>query len=102
MEQFEYSTPYEAYKHLGMQLEWTKRDFEDIKLCDMDDKHIKNVITMLNTVLRTRTHNIYDGVTSSTEAWVMVLTDVQNIRRTNKLLKIKNKIYERQNRKKIN
>ena len=83
--QHEFDNPYEAYLELGMELEWTMRDFTEIKIKDMEDSHIANCIRMLNK-------NLVNDIKTSRHYWIQVFEDVQLKRRIYKINKLKNNI----------
>jgi len=74
----------DKYYKLKMELKWEMRDGNKIKLKDMKDLHIKNCINML-TKLPTNYQR---------KGWVFIFNDVLLRRRTLKINKIKNRIYE--------
>jgi hypothetical protein len=86
---FDSDSLYDKYKKLGMNLIWTKRNFEEIKICDMTDEHIKNVIRMLNK------KSIFNSIYDTTNEWLDIFADVLIKRRTIKLNKLKKNINER-------
>jgi len=91
-QQWEFEDILSAYNAFGMELLWTKRDFTEIKICDMDDNHINNTLGMLNKAIRYDKSRYKDSMKSSSEEWVEVFTDVQFKRRIIKLNKLKDNI----------
>ena len=81
-EEIEYDTIYDAYLDFGMELEWTMRDFTEIKLCDMTDEHIRGCINMLSK----------NKFKTNKQSWINVFQDVLMKRRTLKINKLKNNI----------
>lgn len=90
-EQYNFDNPYEAYQVLGMDMVWTMRDHNEIKLKDMDDSHVYNCIRMLNKNIN---KIIEPDIKTSSHYWVEVFEDVVLKRRLEKIKTIKNNINE--------
>lgn len=70
------------YNLLKMDMEWTMKNGDRIKLIDMKDSHIKNCINMLKKL----------EINYSRRAWIDIFCDVLLKRRFEKIEKIKIKI----------
>ena len=88
-EQYNFDNPYEAYQTISMDMVWTTRNFDEIKLKDMEDSHIYKCINMLKKNISKKS---FDGEKTNSEYWVDVFEDVVFKRRLEKIKTIKNNI----------
>lgn len=77
-----YQSILDTYKNVGMNMVWVMKDDTEIKIKDMEDRHIQNCINMLKN--KEKTHR--------RTAWIDVFEDVKIKRRKIKLIKIVSKI----------
>lgn len=87
--QYDFDNPYEAYQTIGMDMVWTMRNFDEIKIKDMEDSHVHNCIRMLKKNI---SKGIFGGKKTHSEYWVDIFEDVVLKRRTEKIKTIKNNI----------
>ena len=87
--QYDFDNPYEAYQTLGMDMVWTMRNFDEIKIKDMEDSHVYNCIHMLKKNIN---KNYFGGDKTHSHYWVEVFEDVILKRRIQKINKIKSNI----------
>ena len=89
--QYDFDNPYEAYQTLGMDMVWMMRNFDEIKLKDMEDSHIYSCIRMLKKNISKKS---FGGEKTYSEYWVDVFEDVVFKRRLQKIKTFKNNINE--------
>lgn len=87
--QYDFDNPYEAYQTISMDMVWVMRNFDEIKLKDMEDSHIYNCIRMLKKNISKKS---FGGEKTHSEYWVEVFEDVVLKRRLEKIKTIKNNI----------
>ena len=71
-----------TYIELGMELEWTMREGDTIKIKDMNDSHIQKCLNMMRR----------KELNGNRKGWISVFEDVQIVRRKEKIDKLKNEI----------